>query len=182
MRAPCKIDGCERESAGRGWCKTHWGRWRKHGDPLIVKVAGTDYRVKGTCKAPDCRRQHHSHDFCTMHLVRWQKNGDPTVVGERGGRPLKGDIPTWGAIHRRLSRTRGPARNHDCVDCGGPAREWSYNGKDDGELMGKSGRFEVAFSENLDNYEPRCCSCHRKFDNAMRRDRATINPDREEAA
>ena len=37
MRKPCKVDGCDSPSAGRGWCQKHWTRWRKHGDPTVVK-------------------------------------------------------------------------------------------------------------------------------------------------
>lgn len=35
-KSTCSIDGCERPRAGRGWCQTHWLRWRKHGNPLTV--------------------------------------------------------------------------------------------------------------------------------------------------
>lgn len=30
----CSIDGCDRPVDARGWCKAHWQRWRRHGDPL----------------------------------------------------------------------------------------------------------------------------------------------------
>lgn len=30
----CKIEGCEKHKFARGWCKAHWTRWRRHGDPL----------------------------------------------------------------------------------------------------------------------------------------------------
>lgn len=33
----CVIDGCEKPVSGRGWCKMHWTRWKRHGDPLVVK-------------------------------------------------------------------------------------------------------------------------------------------------
>ena len=33
----CSIEDCDRPAAGRGWCKMHWKRWRKSGDPLAVK-------------------------------------------------------------------------------------------------------------------------------------------------
>jgi len=32
----CSIDGCGKVAAARSWCKTHWGRWSRHGDPTKV--------------------------------------------------------------------------------------------------------------------------------------------------
>ena len=32
----CSIDGCEKPSRTRGWCHTHYTRWRSHGDPLVT--------------------------------------------------------------------------------------------------------------------------------------------------
>jgi len=31
--ATCKIEGCEKKARGRGWCQTHYSRWRISGDP-----------------------------------------------------------------------------------------------------------------------------------------------------
>lgn len=33
----CKHDGCTNPIRGRGWCITHYERWRRHGDPSITK-------------------------------------------------------------------------------------------------------------------------------------------------
>ena len=30
----CSIPGCGKPTKARGWCGTHWYRWRKHGHPL----------------------------------------------------------------------------------------------------------------------------------------------------
>lgn len=30
----CSVPGCPNELRARGWCATHWARWRKYGDPL----------------------------------------------------------------------------------------------------------------------------------------------------
>lgn len=40
----CSIEGCERPHNARGWCTTHYERWRRHGDPLkvIPAVGRTD--------------------------------------------------------------------------------------------------------------------------------------------
>jgi hypothetical protein len=30
----CSIPGCDRKHYGRGWCRRHWKKWRRNGDPL----------------------------------------------------------------------------------------------------------------------------------------------------
>ncbi len=38
----CSVDGCENGGKlTRGWCKMHWYRWRRHGDPEALLVDGT---------------------------------------------------------------------------------------------------------------------------------------------
>lgn len=34
----CSIDGCEGKVSSRGWCETHYGRYRSNGDPLVVQT------------------------------------------------------------------------------------------------------------------------------------------------
>ena len=167
-RPECRMGGCAKESRGRGLCSTHWLRWRNHGDPNVVKVSGVDYNVKPPCSVDGCDRLSHGRGYCNMHLRRVSKHGDPAVLGQTG-RPLIGDVPTWHAIHKRLSRTFGPAREQLCIDCAAPAREWSYNGLDCAEIAAPEGRYSL----NLAHYDPRCVSCHRKFDGAGKRPRTS---------
>lgn len=30
----CSVEGCPEPFLARGWCSLHYGRWKKHGDPL----------------------------------------------------------------------------------------------------------------------------------------------------
>lgn len=34
----CQVDGCDRVRYARGWCQTHYDRWRNHGDPEAARV------------------------------------------------------------------------------------------------------------------------------------------------
>lgn len=171
MRSPCKIEGCEGPSAGRGWCSTHWLRWRKYGDPRHVKVNGVDWNTKSSCSLAGCGRPNHARTFCTMHYTRYLRHGNPAVVAETNGRPTKGEQPTYAAIHKRLSRGRGAAREFRCVDCHGAAASWSYQGGCPDEIQMMSQGRLLAYSEDQSRYAPRCTSCHRKFDGAGDRGR-----------
>lgn len=170
--AICSIEGCGRPRGWLEWCKAHGRRWRKYGDPLgSAGVNGVDWNVRADCKVDGCGRKAHAHRFCPMHLTRWQKHGDPLYVQPITGRPLKGKHITFAGVHKRLSRVNGPAKDYDCADCGKRAAEWSYKGGCPDELIGAVGGFECAYTENLDYYEPRCTSCHRKLDGAGARPR-----------
>jgi hypothetical protein len=41
--AGCAVAGCDRPRAARGWCRPHYVRWQRHGDPR----AGTPIAVRG---------------------------------------------------------------------------------------------------------------------------------------
>ncbi len=170
MRAPCKIDGCERTSAGRGWCKAHWARWRKHGDPTVVKKPGVDFNVRSGCRANNCKRHAHSQGWCSMHLARVQRHGNPDIVLPIIGRPLLGEHPSYAAVHKRLERS-GRASERACVDCGGKASSWSYIGGCPEELTQEVKGRVLAYSTDPARYQPRCTSCHRTFDRAGDRPR-----------
>jgi group I intron endonuclease len=46
----CEIDRCPEPVVARGWCRTHYQRWYRHGDPLALCVmpeTGGIYRING---------------------------------------------------------------------------------------------------------------------------------------
>lgn len=36
----CSIAGCDQPHLARGWCGTHYARWKRHGDPLTTMPMG----------------------------------------------------------------------------------------------------------------------------------------------
>lgn len=37
----CSIENCGRPHEARGWCRMHYSRWKRHGDPLVSLIAAT---------------------------------------------------------------------------------------------------------------------------------------------
>jgi hypothetical protein len=75
---------------------------------------------------------------------------------------------TYSGIHRELRLERGRAAEYTCVDCGGAAQEWSYNGGDPDEARERVYGAWVTYSTDIERYAPRCRLDHRRLD----RDRA----------
>lgn len=79
-RRVCSVDGCEKAVLARGWCKLHYSRWRRQGDPeVVLKIA----KVSVPCLVDGCSREHFGRGWCQMHYDRWRTHGDPLV----GARP-----------------------------------------------------------------------------------------------
>ncbi len=44
----CVVPGCDRVHKAHGYCRTHYRRWQRHGDPLVdvpVSGSGSSYRT-----------------------------------------------------------------------------------------------------------------------------------------
>ena len=81
------------------------------------------------------------------------------------------DALSYVSFHQRLRRDQGHASKRECVDCGQPAHEWSYDGLDPNDLPHERGE-GIRYSLKPEHYHPRCRPCHRSHDhNARREDR-----------
>lgn len=64
----CSIQGCERKVHARTYCKTHYTRWSKNGDPGPATIQAK--RIDATCSITGCNRKHGSQGMCYMHYQR----------------------------------------------------------------------------------------------------------------
>lgn len=155
VRGVCSIEECDNSHYARGWCRNHYNRWERTGTP-----AGQEFFE--TCTIEGCNRPHQARGWCNTHYQRWRIHGDSGFVlkvrGETGG------VRTYEAQHQWLKKTRGPARSHRCVECGGRAAHWAYDHQDPDELLGPThGRF-LKYSTKAEHYQPMCVRCHWAFD------------------
>ena len=78
VRGPCSVEGCETISRTRGWCRVHYRRWVRHGDPnVLLRQKGP---ADGICVIEECTNVAHARGWCTTHHMRWQTHGDPTIT------------------------------------------------------------------------------------------------------
>jgi len=73
----CSVEGCERQRYIRGWCRAHYMRWRRCGDPRG--------RRPRACDLPGCGRRHFGLGWCRGHYMRWWRYGDPLARPARKG-------------------------------------------------------------------------------------------------
>lgn len=80
------------------------------------------------------------------------------------------DFVTYRSAHSRITKARGRARDHSCVDCRSPAAEWSYDYSDPNEWVewhrtsGRERPSLLRYSGDPAHYSPRCKLCHSAFD------------------
>lgn len=74
MAEHCSVPGCLRDRHGRGFCMTHYMRWRNDGDP-----GPADIRVRkwdSPCSVNGCDAPVKSRGLCGMHAARLRRHGE----------------------------------------------------------------------------------------------------------
>lgn len=69
----CSIPDCDKVHQAKGFCRMHYKRLLRNGDPL------KRVRVKGGlgCKVIGCEKRNYTGGYCSGHYVRWKNHGDP---------------------------------------------------------------------------------------------------------
>ena len=96
----CSIDGCERETRGRGLCATHW--WRnRHGKPLDAPFR--ELRPKGTpCSVQGCIAPHKARGMCAPHHKRWLRGAPLDVPMRRYQVPMGDKYVSKGYVYIKV--------------------------------------------------------------------------------
>lgn len=167
----CVVDECglATYTSGSQHCQLHYNRMRTHG----TTDATRPWHRRETCTVEGCDKPESGDLMCSMHQMRVQRHGDPFAVIQLADRDFlrrdanhrwTGEEATYAGVHQRVGAAMGRAKEYLCVDCGQPARHWSYDHKDPDERNENGSPYSV----DLTHYEPRCSSCHKKLDNSVK--------------
>lgn len=69
----CQVDGCEWAAHAKGYCSSHYTRWRRTGDPGVVRRRS----APSLCSVEGCDQPRRTRDLCGKHYERWRYHGDP---------------------------------------------------------------------------------------------------------
>jgi hypothetical protein len=184
---------CKKPLRARGYCATHWSRWKRHGDPLVAgrrgvpgnpeaeaerrrKIAETSRGRTYGPRSEETRRKISealSGRALPRERVETARAGmlarrEVTAATSRAQwerwRAERGlTAPGYSQLHKIVRQTRGPASRQSCAECGRPARHWSQVHDTDG-------------TDPMAHYRPLCQPCHFAYDRVAERSLVTKGP------
>jgi hypothetical protein len=133
-KGTCSIEGCEKAADTRGWCRAHYKRWLRLGDPL---AGGPMEGRKRWCAIEGCDAKHYGHGWCVKHYRRWIEHGDPLytppTATERFWPKVNKDGPIpecWPELGPCWVWTAGLSHSYGSFGVGArkqvPAHKWAY--------------------------------------------------------
>ena len=93
---------CEKPTRSRGWCKKHYTRWYRHGNPTTVLRVYRRYPKDTTCSV--CGDKHYQSGWCKKHYTRWYTYGNVSTVRDH---PPKRRLTSDQALDIRIAREQG---------------------------------------------------------------------------
>lgn len=163
-RGPCRIAGCmtTARSATADLCEAHYYQIRRRD----ANGEHPKRPSRNRCQSEDCNRL----DIGRHGLCAWHYATRPVITAAVSDTWWGGTNVSYNSVHARVRVTRGKAHTHCCIDCGDPAKHWSYDYNDPDERVENGAPFGFA----TECYSPRCVPCHAMFDSEMNAVRAGV--------
>jgi hypothetical protein len=79
FRKGCSAVGCANKHWSAGYCRKHFVRWKRHGDPSYVEIV---FDHPEHCTFPECSRPYASRGYCSAHYARLYNSGSADTLPE----------------------------------------------------------------------------------------------------
>lgn len=140
VRELCSVDGCKKEMQKGDFCKQHYTRWFRSGNPLILK------REAGSC-SPDCA--------CGRHNAK------------KGVRVPSAPCGSCGRV-KMVHPCYGVGGNEERKFCGQPCwRKWQADQAVARRATGDAKAWDMSlqeFDERLSSQDRKCAICSRQIE------------------
>jgi hypothetical protein len=87
----CQVEGCELQAVSRDYCRRHYARWHKTGDPGPAGLKRLPDHAP--CQVEGCDRPNFANGYCDMHRWRVREHGDPGPATKLSTRRRKPTVP-----------------------------------------------------------------------------------------
>ena len=68
----CSINNCNRKHESKGYCRSHYNKFRRFGDPFYERKLN----VFKKCKLENCNNKVHSLGYCHSHYNKFKRHGN----------------------------------------------------------------------------------------------------------
>ena len=66
----CAVENCNKEYSAKGFCKIHYGRYIRHGDPNICLRSHFNDKC---CSVDICNGKYYSKGYCQKHYLKYNR-------------------------------------------------------------------------------------------------------------
>ncbi|CAL9298846.1 hypothetical protein SUDANB148_02976 [Streptomyces sp. SudanB148_2056] len=134
---------------------------------LVERIVGKPDRALFKCICGNVREM-------SINNVRTVRDGKPMVHNcadrTKHPDPRRTSTPAYATVHHRKARLEGPASDHPCWLCGGPAEHHAFLHGTHDVLADETGREAgLPYSDDPEQLAPLCRSCHGRWDEAKQR-------------
>ena len=78
----CKVEGCKNEYSSKGYCRKHYLRWHRHGDPLYKGRNPKGFWKGVICKVDGCETSVRSNGLCLKHKSRAYREKNNKLIAD----------------------------------------------------------------------------------------------------
>jgi hypothetical protein len=122
--------------------------------PRITSLRSGDAQSCGCSRGPPKYEQRRCPVCGTLAVIRRDHKSCSRACGYQLTRAARQALsPSYDVWHHRVTKARGPASGYACVDCGGPAQDWSTVDSSSDDIHAR--------------FQPRCRRCHRYYDGGV---------------
>lgn len=112
----CGVGGCDRPYLCRGWCRLHYERWRKHGDPLMGAMRRWPANLLDSMEPQPDGCIYFTGLILSTGYGQVSRNGSPALAHRAAYELLVGPIPEGLTLDHECHNDSGCAvTDHSCL-------------------------------------------------------------------